>query len=235
MLFIPSFTWAGLSPRVAVGTAYTTQFVGRSMGTVSWYLVGVKEGEQVILWKLLAYLVPICMAFIAVGAILMDIIPGAYIRLIFGILSILAAILLVLTWRMGSDMDVTWKDIKGGLNISLFILAGLFTGFIATGLSTISLFVLHHRAGLKMKRSVATAVALLPFAGSIGLLVHLHFVSFEFAIFTVPGVIVGGLVGPWVGKWLDQKGWGLGMKAIFVLLTVVTGIGMIYLAMQALL
>lgn len=234
MLFIPSFTWAGLSPRLAVGTAYTTQYIGRSIGTVSWYLVGIKEGKQVILWKLLAYLIPICLAFVAVGAILMDLLPGDYIRLVFGVLSILMAIILVVTWGMGSENYVTWKDIKGGLNIALFILAGLFTGLIAIGASTMTLFVLHHRAGLKMKRSVATAVALLPFAASIGLLVHLRFVSYEFVIFTIPGVLVGGLVGPWVGKWLDKKGWGLGMKAIFIVLTVITGVGMTYLALQAL-
>gem|GEM_PF-6170108 len=235
MLFIPSFTWAGLSPRLAVGTAYTTQYIGRSMGTVSWYLIGIKEGRQVILWKLLYYLVPICLAFVAVGAILMNLLPGDYIRLVFGILSILMAIILVLTWGIGSEKSVSWKDIKGGLNIALFILAGLFTGLIAVGASTMTMFVLHHRAGLKMKRSVATAVSLLPFIASIGLLVHLRFVSYEFAVFTIPGVIVGGLIGPWFGRWLDQKGLSLGMKAIFIVLTVITGIGMIYFALVALL
>jgi uncharacterized membrane protein YfcA len=235
MLFIPCFSWVGLSPRFAIGTAYTTQYVGRSMGTISWYLIGLKEGKQVILWKLLFYLIPICLAFVALGAILMDLLPGDYIKLVFGILSIIMAIILVLTWGAGSEKYVAWKDINGGLNIALFILAGLFTGLIAVGASTMTLFVLHHRAGLKMKRSVATAVSLLPFAASIGLLVHLQFISYEFLIFTIPGVIVGGLIGPWIGKWLDQKGWGLGMKAIFIVLTVITGVGMTYLALQALL
>jgi len=227
IIFVTAFTWIGLDPRVSVGTAFVTQFFGKSAGTFSWWSVGIYEKDQVVVWRKLAPLFAICISFVIIGMVLIKHLPGDLIKFIFGIVCIILAYFMIGTRRSWKRKDFPWRKLLKWKEFCCLLLAGLFTGLIAVGAGALTMYVIHCRRHLDLRRAVATVVAFLPIITIIGVPIYWPLVNWEVANFTIVGVIVGGAAGPWISTWLkktDRTEW---IKNIFIGLTLTMGIGML--------
>jgi uncharacterized membrane protein YfcA len=232
IFFVPLFSFLGLPPIEAIGTAFVTQFFGKSSGTASWFCVGVKEGQQQIQWKAVLVLVLIGIPFTLAGALLISYLPANWLKFIFGLIAILLAIVMAKSLIKGKRIDredVSTSELLHWKNAIFCALAGLFTGMLAIGMGILNIFMLD-RLNLKVRKVVATVVAVLPFTALLGLFVHWGYVRWDFAIFTIPGVLFGGFIGPWIATWLEGRERIVIVKIIFIILTLVVGWYMVYTA-----
>jgi len=111
-------------------------------------------------------------------------------------------------------------------------LGALFKGMIATGLGELDEHFLLERCHVPSKVSVATGVFVVLFttlSASVG-----HFIGFvqtggamlntvlSLIIFTIPGVIVGGQLGPWVVSRFPQRALERGLHILLLLFAALT-------------
>jgi uncharacterized membrane protein YfcA len=227
ILFVTAFTWIGLDPHVSVGTAFVTQIFGKSVGTISWGIVGKYEEEQVVLWRKLVPLIAICISFVAIGMLFIKCLPGNLIKFIFGMVCIALAYFMICAKGHWKKTDFHWKKLLSWKNLLCLSSGGFFTGVIAVGAGALTTYVLHCRLHLEIRKAAATAVALLPFVSVIGLLIYWSLVKWDIAIPTIIGVCCGGAAGPWIATCLQRKGHTKWIKYFYIGLTLTMGIGML--------
>jgi hypothetical protein len=111
-------------------------------------------------------------------------------------------------------------------------IGGLFVGMISTGLGELNSYFLLQRCRVPSKISVATSVfvvAITALAASLG-----HFANFartggdalttvvSLALFTVPGVVLGGQLGAHVASRIPQRVMERGMGILFIVVAALT-------------
>jgi len=109
---------------------------------------------------------------------------------------------------------------------------GLFVGLISTGLGELNTYFLMQRCRVPSRVAVATSVfvvAITALTASVG---HFaHFVDagpetlelvFSLVIFTIPGVIIGGQIGPMVANRIPQKQLERGLGVLFIIVATLT-------------
>ena len=111
-------------------------------------------------------------------------------------------------------------------------LGGLFKGMIATGLGELDEHFLLERCHVPSKVSVATGVFVVFFttlSASVGHLVGFALTggqelttALSLVIFTIPGVVLGGQLGPWVVSHLPQRVLERGMHILFLVFAALT-------------
>jgi len=111
-------------------------------------------------------------------------------------------------------------------------LGGLFKGLIATGLGELNDHFLLERCRVPSKVSVATGVFVVLFttlSASVGHLVGLALTggqelttALSLVIFTIPGVILGGQLGPWVVSRFPQRDLERGLHILLLLFAALT-------------
>ncbi len=111
-------------------------------------------------------------------------------------------------------------------------IGGLFVGLISTGLGEADAYVLVKRCRVPTRISVATGVVVVAVTALAASVTHLiDFVQEggdaletirNIAIFTVPGVIIGGQLGPQVVKRLPERTLIRGLGWLFLLIALVT-------------
>ena len=111
-------------------------------------------------------------------------------------------------------------------------LGGLFVGMICTGLGELNGYFLMQRCRVPSKVSVATSVFVVAFTALSAATGHLvQFIQtgsgvlstvLNIVMFTVPGVIVGGQLGPWVASRVPQHALERALGVLFVLIAVLT-------------
>ncbi len=117
-----------------------------------------------------------------------------------------------------------------GEGMAISGLGGLFIGMISTGLGELNGYFLLQRCKVPSKVAVATSVfvvALTALIASTG-----HFIGFletggetlktvmNLVIFTVPGVIIGGQIGPLIASRISQHTLERGLGVLFVIVAV---------------
>ena len=109
---------------------------------------------------------------------------------------------------------------------------GLFVGMISTGLGELNGYFLLQRCRVPSKVSVATSVFVVAFTVLCAASGHMaRFVQtggdtlntvFSIAIFTVPGVVIGGQLGSLVASRISQHTLERGLGALFILVAAIT-------------
>ena len=109
---------------------------------------------------------------------------------------------------------------------------GFFTGMISTGLGELNSYYLLEQCKIPSKVAVATsvfAVALTALAAATGHLIQfinsgpeVLYEVFSFVIFTVPGVIIGGQIGPAFSSRVPQHVLEKGLGILFILIAALT-------------
>ena len=111
-------------------------------------------------------------------------------------------------------------------------LGGLFKGMIATGLGELDEHFFLERCHVPSKVSVATSVFVVLFtslSASVGHLVRFALVGgselrtmLSLVFFTIPGVILGGQLGPWVDSRFPQRALERGLHILLLLVATLT-------------
>lgn len=111
-------------------------------------------------------------------------------------------------------------------------LGGLFVGLILTGLGELNGYFLLQRCRVPSKISVATSVFIVAATALVASAGHLvRFVQsgsdvlttvLSLVVFTVPGVIVGAQIGPFVADRIPQRVLALLLGILFILIAVLT-------------
>ena len=109
---------------------------------------------------------------------------------------------------------------------------GFFTGMISTGLGELNSYFLLERCKVPSKVAVATSVFAVAFTAFAAATVHvIQFVGegedllmqvFSIVIFTVPGVIIGGQLGPAFASRVPQLVLERALGVLFILIAVIT-------------
>jgi len=109
---------------------------------------------------------------------------------------------------------------------------GLFVGMISTGLGELNQYFLLQRCRVPSRVSVATSVFVVAFTALTAATGHLfQFVQagsdvlttvFSIVIFTVPGVIIGGQLGPAVAGRISQHTLERTLGVLFIIVAVLT-------------
>jgi len=111
-------------------------------------------------------------------------------------------------------------------------LGGLFKGMIATGLGELNDDFLLERCRVPSRISVATSVYVVLFTTLAASLAHLLQLGLagghelttmgSLLVFTVPGVILGGQVGPWLTRCLPQRAFERGLHLFLLMVAAAT-------------
>ena len=128
----------------------------------------------------------------------------------------------------------------GGLIASV---GGFFMGMISTGLGELNSYYMLQRSKIPSKVAVATSVFTVAFTAMVAAIGHLiHFVSaggdtlgtvLSIVMFTAPGVVIGGQVGPFVATRISQHTLEKTLGVLFVLVALLV-LGQLIFAQQAL-
>lgn len=218
ILFVPFFILVGISPQQAIGTAFITQLFGKTSGTVGY----LREGG--IQWNLLIRLVAVGVPGIILGSWLTYSLNSAILQFSFGLLTMVLALVMLYSLRIPEKMreKVASKELFRWLWVPA--IAGFLTGVFAIGAGTINLVLLERGLKLRMHKAVATVVATMAFTALAGALIHFAEggIRWDVAMFTIPAVLIGGQVGPWLAQRMKAE-W---IKILFAVLTVLVGLVM---------
>jgi len=109
------------------------------------------------------------------------------------------------------------------------VIGGFFTGMISTGLGELNSYYLLQRCKIPSKVAVATSVFTVAFTAMVAAVGHLiHFVStggetlstvLNLVVFTAPGVIIGGQIGPFIATKISQHALEKTLGGLFVLVS----------------
>ena len=104
---------------------------------------------------------------------------------------------------------------------------GFFMGMISTGLGELNSYYLLQRCKVPGKVAVATSVFAVAFTAMVAAVGHLiHFISvggdtlttvLNLVMFTAPGVVIGGQIGPFVASKISQHALEKALGSLFVL------------------
>jgi uncharacterized membrane protein YfcA len=215
LLFVPTMIFVySASPVAALKLAFVTQAVGMTSGASGW----LSRGEVPL--RLLKWTVPPLIA----GALISSFIyrPNPMlVKGLFGPVTIIAGLLTLYT-----------LDHKGGLpdlppkaNVWVALMAflgGIITGWVAIGEGEIVAAFCMLAFRLNANRALGLGVVLLSINSIfLGLLHSFVFggVPWQWAIFTMLGVLWGGRLGPFVGQWFSMHT----AKKFFAVIAVLDG------------
>ncbi len=109
------------------------------------------------------------------------------------------------------------------------VIGGFLTGMISTGLGELNSYYLLQRCKIPSKVAVATSVFAVAFTAMVAAVGHLiHFVStggdtlstvLSLVVFTAPGVIIGGQIGPFIATKISQHTLEKTLGVLFVLVS----------------
>lgn len=203
LIFFPFFFYVhGLGGLVALKLALATQAFGMTTGAITW-------SKALIVWR------PLRDACLSGG---LGMIVGTVfwsssshdIKLYFGIVSVLIGFALIAELcapnRSGARPRHTTYQCNWGF-LALCTIGGLITAWISIGIGEIVALWMIFRWQFSVGQSVATGVATLAFCSIVGFAIHtvLGGIPWEYLVFTVPGVIIGGATGALLGKVLSHE------------------------------
>ncbi|HEU4716655.1 MAG TPA: sulfite exporter TauE/SafE family protein [Bacteroidia bacterium] len=225
IIFIPVFMFIyHVNPVSALKLTFVTQAVGMTSGATGWVQ------RKTVPLKLLKWTIPSLILGSVVSTFFIH--PQTMlIKSMFGPVSFFVGMLtLVLAGRKSSGDDLPPKAMLPVFLVSF--IGGLITGWVAIGEGEIIAAFCMLVYGLDTNKSVGLGVVLLSVNSILLALVHaLYFggVPWDLAMFTIPGVIWGGRLGPFLAKRTSATvmkrifGWIAMLDGLLITLQVVRG------------
>ena len=223
ILWMPFFIlFLKLTPETAVVTSLLVQTAG--MGSGSLAFIRKKTADLPLAGVFLALTIP----GLALGALFTRLLSSANLELALGILTLTTAFLFVSVNHKYADTGLDRIPIKqafryGGVVSVLAVASGMLSVSIGEWLVPL----MRSRLKLRMRAAVATSIVTIfgtCFAGSIFHLVFGTAADVSAFVWAVPGVIIGGQVGPRLTEKINERM----LKDVFVFLLTLVGIHLIY-------
>ena len=222
IIFQPIFIGImGLHPAQGVATGMLTELCGMSSGAIRYFKQRQIEFE--IAFSLILFGVP----GLIIGNHLLTILSPNILKIIFGTLVFIVAVWTIVSaiqkkkgTRAGIDVDevypVFWVPFFGGVS----------SGVSAVGTAESMFPLLERYLGVQPHRAIATAILIEASMNWLATALNLSsgLIRWEVALYTIPGVIIGGQIGPRIAKWLPS----LTLKYLFGSAIAITAIHMVY-------
>lgn len=216
LVFVPTMMFAySANPVAALKLTFVTQAVGMTSGASGW----LSRGEVPL--RLLKWTVPPLM----VGALISSFVLRPNPMLVkeaFGPVTIIAGLLTLYTL----DHKGGVRDLPAAANVWLALVAligGIITGWVAIGEGEIVAAFCMLAFRLNANRALGLGVVLLSINSIFLALLHSFVfggVPWNWAIFTMLGVLWGGRLGPFVAQWFSMHT----AKKIFAVVAVLDGV-----------
>ncbi len=207
-LFFPLFTFGfGLGPEQAIKLSLSTQAFGMTSGALGWsrqfidagsLLVAALAGSVGVLWGSSAW-----------------VLAAELIKPFFGWLSLLIFVVILAEIKLGGSAQRARAQL--GLDLPVLglavvsLLGGLVTAWAAIGIGEfVALYLLLVYRG-RFTVAVATGVAVLAVCSVVAFVCHINLggIVWQYLVFTVPGVLLGGVAGAKLGRslspWLARR------------------------------
>jgi uncharacterized membrane protein YfcA len=216
LLFVPTMIFVySANPVAALKLAFVTQAVGMTSGATGW----LSRGE--VPFRLLKWTVPPLIAGALISSFLYRPNP-MLVKGLFGPVTIIAGLLTLYTLdRKGGAADLPPRA-----NVWLALVAfigGIITGWVAIGEGEIVAAFCMLAFNLNANRALGLGVVLLSINSIFLALLHSFIfggVPWQWAIFTMLGVLWGGRLGPFVGQWFSMHT----AKKFFAVIAVLDGL-----------
>ena len=213
---------ARLDPAQAVTTSLIIQVGGMGSGSVA--VIRAKKADL----PLALYLSAFALFGIPVGVWLSKVIPAGSILFLLGVISLVMALVFVYTHEEMTNA-VTRKTTlrQTAPYLWLSTVFAVLTGLLSMGVGDFLVPILRNRLRLSMEAAMGSCLIVMAFSAAFAAGLHLlsgDVFAVKVVLWAVPGVILGGQVGPRLaGRIPDQT-----MKEIFIFGLSLAGIHMMF-------
>lgn len=205
----------------SVATGIATETVGMLSGAIRYFMQDKIERAVGVI------LVMLVIPGVVVGQHILTIIHPDLLRFLLGIVILILAFMQLVSVarnRYGKRKDIPVEDVYPFMWAP--VLGGFFSATTGTGMCEISQPLLERGLDVQTKRANATAIWIEAMGDIIITILNLQagMILWNILMFSGPGVIIGGQIGPVVAKYLPEKA----LKIIFSLAVIVIGCFYVY-------
>jgi uncharacterized membrane protein YfcA len=223
ILWMPFFIiFLKLEPETAVVTSLLVQTAG--MGSGSAAFIRKKKADL----SLAGFFLLLTLPGLVLGALLTRLLSSANLELALGILTLTTAFLFVSANQKYTDTGLDRVPVKAarqyGWLVSLMATA---SGMLSVSIGEWLVPLIRNRLNLRMRIAVATSIVTIFGTCVAGSALHLILggeVDLMVLLWAVPGVIIGGQIGPWFTGKINERI----LKEVFIFLLTLIGIHLIY-------
>jgi hypothetical protein len=211
-----------LRPDTAVVTSLLIQTAGMGSGAVAFW-----RRDQIDI-RLSAFFLAVAVPGIALGALLTRMLAPDHLELILGLLTLATAIIFVSGNQSYGHAGHPRAELKDARRYGWFISSmAIASGMLSISIGEWLVPLMRNKLSLRMGVAVATSVTTIFGTCILGAVFHLLMggqADLPALIWAVPGVIIGGQVGPRIAERINDRV----LKEIFVFLLTLIGIHLIY-------
>ena len=211
-----------LKPDQAVVTSLLIQSAGMGSGTVAFW-----QQRQIDL-RLMFFLLAVTIPGIAVGALMTRVLAPVHLELILGVLTLSTALIFVSANQRYDDKGKSRSDIRSAKKYGwVFSSMAVASGMLSISIGEWLVPLMRSRLSLKMGVAIATSIATIFGVCVLGAVLHLFLggrASVETLIWAIPGVLIGGQIGPRIAGVINDRV----LKEVFIFLLTLIGIHLIY-------
>jgi len=212
----------GVPPDVAVPTALAIQVAGIGSGTVRYLWIKKVDVPLGLLCAGMA--VPM----VVVGSYLSQRLPSHVLEVALGLVTIGISLFFISGDDWFTDERRTRVQPREAVGFGVVPLASSFvSGLLSVGVGDFIVPIMVKRFKLSMDVAVGTAVFVMTIVAVIGAASHLAFggrFDIPVLLWSVPGVIIGGQIGPGLAGRIDDRS----LREVFIFLLLLIGIHILY-------
>lgn len=209
VLFQPVFYFILKIPIAqSIATGIATETIGMTWGALNYVLLN--DARTKIDRRAIKSMAPFIIVGVLAGIFFFVYAPKPILRLSVGL--VIAGVALYQLWlarenRLGTFDKANPEILSRPFNRIYQICSGAFSAATGTGVAEMNQPLLEERAGLMTLKANATAICLEAIADWTITLsnIKLGFIRYDIAAFTVTGVLVGGVIGPRIARYLNPR------------------------------
>lgn len=211
-----------LSPDVAVTTSLIIQTAGMGSATVTCVR------QQRVDFKLALFILAVAVPGVIGGAFLAGTLKSGAMQLALGLLVMTTAFLFVSSEQKYTDLGKSKVDMQVAYRHSwITIPASIASGMLSTSMSEWLIPVMRSKLSLNMSNAIGTCITIAFAVSCVGAVSHILMGSqanFTVIAWAVPGVIIGGQIGPRITKKINERL----LKEAFIFFLTLVGIHLVY-------
>ena len=211
-----------MRPETAVMTSLVIQTAGMGSGSITYFRT--QQVDPDLAGLLLLSTVP----GIAVGVYISSYFEARHFDLLLGLITMTTAILFVSANQKYENKGSNKLELsKARPHTPMIALMAVASGMLSVSIGEWLVPLMRGRWSMNMSTAVATSIIVIFGTCIVGALFHLiagHNMNFSIALWAIPGVLLGGQIGPRIMVKINERL----LKEIFIFLLTLIGIHLIY-------